>query len=72
MVAGFAQWSEDSVYEESISPGEQPTSGEVACLGDMVARSLIMQRLFSRLRQAAPHLRIVSPHRHDRRRGGNG
>jgi transcriptional regulator with PAS, ATPase and Fis domain len=29
-------------------------------LGDMVARSLVMQRLFSRLRQSAPHLRIVA------------
>jgi DNA-binding NtrC family response regulator len=60
VVAGFAQWSEDSVYEALTSPEERPASGELACLGDMVGRSLIMQRLFSRLRQAAPHLRIVA------------
>src|ERR1700761_6406163 len=29
-------------------------------LGDMVGRSLVMQRLFTRLQQAAMHLRIVA------------
>jgi two-component system response regulator AtoC len=41
---------------------EMPQDGGVGIcrLGDMAARSLVMQRLFSRLQQAAMHLRIVT------------
>jgi DNA-binding NtrC family response regulator len=60
VVAGLTQWSEDSFVDGPIESGAQLGGGEPARLGDMVGRSLIMQRLFSRLRQAAPHLRIVA------------
>jgi DNA-binding NtrC family response regulator len=59
-VASFAQWGEDSIDEISISAGARAAGEEPMSLGDMVGRSLIMKRLFSRLRQAAPHLRIVA------------
>jgi DNA-binding NtrC family response regulator len=35
-------------------------SGEATRLGEMLGRSLVMQRLFTRLRQAAQHLRLVT------------
>jgi len=60
VVAGFTQWSEESVAEMPVTAGPQASSGELMRLGDMVGRSLVMQRLFARLRQAAPHLRIVA------------
>ena len=55
-MASVTQWSQesDALIDPSMSAGAEP-----ARLGDM-ARSLVMQRLFSRLRQAAPHLRIVA------------
>lgn len=57
-MASFAQWKQDSA-EEAWIPAK-PGSGEPARLRNMVARSLIMERLFARLKQAAPHLRIVA------------
>jgi len=55
-VASATQWREDSAVEALIGAG-----GEVPMrLAGMVGHSLIMQRLFFRLRQAAPHLRIVA------------
>ena len=48
------------VSQESDSFTDPSMGAEPIRLGDMVARSLVMQRLFSRLRQAAPHLRIAA------------
>ncbi len=59
-MASLTQWSEDSVVERSIETEASAGGGDVVRLGEMVGRSLVMQRLFSRLRQAAPHLRIVA------------
>ncbi len=56
-MASFTQWSEES---EAQVPSAVRAGGELIRLGDMVGRSLITQRLFSRFRQAAPHLRIVT------------
>jgi DNA-binding NtrC family response regulator len=56
-VGVFTHWSEESIAEPSSAI---QTDSEMTQLGDMVARSLVMQRLFSRLRQSAPHLRIVA------------
>jgi DNA-binding NtrC family response regulator len=57
VVGVFTQWSEESLAEPSLATqvGSEPTR-----LGDMVGHSLVMQRLFSRLRQASQHLRIVT------------
>lgn len=54
-MASATQWREDSAVEALMSAGIEPGR-----LGSMVGHSLVMQRLFSRLRQAAPHLRIVA------------
>jgi DNA-binding NtrC family response regulator len=61
-VASVTQWSgeTDSLADPSITAEARAGSGELVRLGDMVARSLIMQRLSARLRQAAPHLRIAA------------
>lgn len=53
MVASLIQWSEGSAVEAL-------TDAHTERLGGMIGRSPVMQRLFSRLRQAAPHLRIVT------------
>jgi two-component system, NtrC family, response regulator HydG len=58
VVASLTQWSEDSATEASIE--FEVRAGGSMRLGEMVGRSLVMQRLFSRLRQAAAHLRIVA------------
>ena len=58
-MASFTEWMEKTVAEESIVAGSRPC-GEQVRPGEMVGRSLIMQRLFARVRQAAPHLRIVT------------
>ncbi len=60
VVASHTHWSEESTAETSMAAGTRSGSAEPVRLGDMVGRSLITQRLFSRLRQAAPHLRIVA------------
>lgn len=54
-MASVTQWREDTVVDALMGAGEEPGR-----LGGMVGHSLVMQRLFSRLRQAAPHLRIVA------------
>lgn len=59
-MAVFTQWSEESLTEPSLAVAAPNSNGELARCGDMVARSLVMQRLFARLRQAAPHLRLVA------------
>jgi DNA-binding NtrC family response regulator len=59
-VASFTEWIGNTVAEESVAAGPRPGNGEPFSLGDLVGRSLIMQRLFARLRQSAPHLRIVT------------
>ncbi len=46
-MASFTEWMEKTVAEEAIVAGPRPVGGEHA-LGDMVGRSLIMQRLFAR------------------------
>lgn len=43
-----------------MGPGAQAVDGGPGHLGGMAGQSLVMQRLFSRLRQAAPHLRIAA------------
>lgn len=60
VLAGISQWGGKPVADWPIA--EMPQNGDAVAprLGDMVGRSLVMQRLFSRLRQAAPHLRIVT------------
>ena len=58
-MASFTEWMEKTVAEESIVAGPRPC-GDQLRPGEMVGRSLIMQRLFARVRQAAPHLRIVT------------
>jgi DNA-binding NtrC family response regulator len=58
VVASLTQWSENSFVDGAI--GAAAVTGESARCGEMVGRSLPMQRLFSRLRQAAPHIRIVA------------
>jgi len=59
-VASFTQSSEQPAAEAFVEPEVRAGRGEPAQLGDMVGRSLVMQRLFARMRQAAPHLRIVA------------
>jgi len=52
-VSAFIQLSNDSLRAEE--PGRAP-----AGLEGMIGQSLVMQRLFARLRQAAPHLRVAA------------
>lgn len=59
-MAGFAQWSEEAAGNEAVVAGAAESQGEPTRLGEMAGRSLVMQRLFARLRQAAPHLRIAA------------
>jgi DNA-binding NtrC family response regulator len=59
-VASLTQWSEQTAAEASIEPEIGTGRGEPAQLGGMVGHSLVMQRLFARMRQAAPHLRVVA------------
>ena len=59
-MAVHTQWSDESVARTTIAAVPVAGSGEGARLGDMLGRSLVMQRLFARLRQSAQHLRLVA------------
>jgi DNA-binding NtrC family response regulator len=56
-VGVLTQWGDESLAEPSLAAH---AGNELTQLGEMAARSLVMQRLFTRLRQASPHLRIVA------------
>ena len=59
-MAGVTRWIEQPGTDRPLA-GIQPSDNvDVHRLGDMVGRSLVMQRLFLRFRQAATHLRIVT------------
>ncbi|QNI30276.1 sigma-54-dependent Fis family transcriptional regulator [Alloacidobacterium dinghuense] len=59
-MASFSQVSGQSTADAMIADEVRDGGGELARLGDMVARSLVMQRLLSRLKHSAQHLRIVA------------